>query len=66
MHGGGGRGDDYLLSWLSTAKANQAFVISPKSMAQTWGLQSDAEATQDAVSVLLMMFQLSQTYEGIE
>jgi len=43
MHGGGGRGDDYLLSWLSTAKAQKAFVISPKSMAQTWGLMSDAE-----------------------
>jgi predicted esterase len=66
MHGGGGRGDDYLLSWLTTARTHGAFVIAPNSMDRTWGLMSDAEARQDAISVLLMMFQVCQNYSAID
>ena len=66
MHGGGGRGDDYLLSWLAPARTAGAFVLSPKSIDRTWGLMSDAESRNDAISLLLMLFQLTQTYPAID
>ena len=39
MHGGHGRGDDYLLTWLRAAKSAGYIVLSPKSLGGTWSLQ---------------------------
>ena len=62
LHGGGGRGDDNLLSWLDTAKCNKCFVVSPKSLARTWGLQSNEQATQDTVFLLWILYQVNEVY----
>ena len=59
MHGGHGRGDDYLLTWLRPAKSKGYFVLSPKSLGNTWSLQQPAV---DIRSILTMVEELLDEY----
>jgi pimeloyl-ACP methyl ester carboxylesterase len=38
LHGGYGRGDDYILTWLRPAKSNGYLLLSPKSVGPTWSV----------------------------
>jgi len=60
LHGGHGRGDDYLLTWLRPAKSRGYIVLSPKSLDQTWSLMQPGV---DIRSILSMVEELLDTYE---
>lgn len=64
MHGGNGRHDDMLLSWLATARRNRAFLLSPKSVGRTWPLNGDP--TQDAISIGVQLHQILSTYPAVD
>ncbi len=59
MHGGHGRGDDYLLTWIRSAKSRGYIVLSPKSLADTWSLQQPGV---DIRSILTMLEELLDEY----
>ena len=59
MHGGHGRGDDYLLTWLRPAKSKGYIVLSPKSLDQTWSLMQPGV---DIRSILSMVEELLDEY----
>jgi phospholipase/carboxylesterase len=59
MHGGHGRGDDYLLTWLRSAKSRGYIVLSPKSLGDTWSLQQPGV---DIRSILTMVEELLDEY----
>jgi phospholipase/carboxylesterase len=59
MHGGHGRGDDYLLTWIRSAKSRGYLVLSPKSLADTWSLQQPGV---DIRSILTMVEELLDEY----
>lgn len=59
MHGGHGRGDDYLLTWLRPAKSKGYIVLSPKSLGNTWSLQQPGI---DIRSILTMVEELLDEY----
>lgn len=59
MHGGHGRGDDYLLTWLRPAKSKGYIVLSPKSLEQTWSLMQPGI---DIRSILSMVEELLDEY----
>jgi len=59
MHGGHGRGDDYLLTWLRPAKSKGYIVLSPKSLDQTWSL---TQPGVDIRSILSMVEELLDEY----
>lgn len=59
MHGGHGRGDDYLLTWLRPAKSRGYIVLSPKSLDQTWSLMQPGV---DIRSILSMVEELLDEY----
>jgi phospholipase/carboxylesterase len=59
MHGGHGRGDDYLLTWLRSAKSRGYIVLSPKSLSDTWSLQQPGV---DIRSILTMVEELFDEY----
>jgi len=59
MHGGHGRGDDYLLTWMRSAKSRGYIVLSPKSLADTWSLQQPGV---DIRSILTMVEELLDEY----
>ena len=59
LHGGHGRGDDYLLTWLRTAKSAGYIVLSPKSLGGTWSLQQPGV---DIRSILSMIETLLDEY----
>ena len=59
LHGGHGRGDDYLLTWLRPAKSKGYVVLSPKSLGDTWSLQKPGV---DIRSILAMVEGLLDEY----
>lgn len=59
LHGGHGRGDDYLLTWLRPAKSKGYIVLSPKSLDQTWSLMQPGV---DIRSILSMIEELLDEY----
>lgn len=59
LHGGHGRGDDYLLTWLRTAKSRGFLVLSPKSLGRTWSIQQPG---LDVRSILSMLETLLDEY----
>jgi phospholipase/carboxylesterase len=59
LHGGHGRGDDYLLTWLRPAKSKGYIVLSPKSLDQTWSLMQPGV---DIRSILSMVEALLDEY----
>ena len=59
MHGGHGRGDDYLLTWLRPAKSKGYILLSPKSLEQTWSLMQPGV---DIRSILSMVEELLDEY----
>lgn len=59
LHGGHGRGDDYLLTWLRPAKSKGYIVLSPKSLEQTWSLMQPGV---DIRSILSMVEELLDEY----
>ncbi|MBM4255474.1 MAG: hypothetical protein FJ147_06195 [Deltaproteobacteria bacterium] len=59
LHGGHGRGDDYLLTWLRSAKSNGYIVLSPKSLSNTWSLM---QPSIDIRSILTMVEELMDEY----
>jgi phospholipase/carboxylesterase len=59
LHGGHGRGDDYLLTWLRPAKSNGYIVLSPKSLGNTWSLM---QPSIDIRSILSMVEELLDEY----
>jgi phospholipase/carboxylesterase len=52
MHGGHGRGDDYLLTWLRPAKSAGYIVLSPKSLERTWAIQQPGLDIRSILSVV--------------
>lgn len=60
MHGGHGRGDEYLHTWLRPAKSKGYFVLSPKSLDDTWSIQ---RPTTDIRSILSIVEALLDEYE---
>jgi len=52
MHGGHGRGDDYLLTWLRPAKSKGYIVLSPKSLDDTWSIQRPSVDIRSILSIL--------------
>ena len=59
LHGGHGRGDDYLLTWLRTAKSRGYILLSPKSLGQTWSIQQPG---LDVRSILTMLETVMDEY----
>ncbi len=59
LHGGHGRGDDYLLTWLRPAKSKGYIVLSPKSLDQTWSLMQPGV---DIRSILAVVEELLDEY----
>jgi phospholipase/carboxylesterase len=51
MHGGHGRGDDYLLTWLRPAKSKGYIVLSPKSLDRTWSIQQPGLDIRSILSI---------------
>jgi phospholipase/carboxylesterase len=52
LHGGHGRGDDYLLTWLRPAKSEGYIVLSPKSLGNTWSLQQPGIDIRSILSIV--------------
>ena len=52
LHGGHGRGDDYLLTWLRSAKSRGLILLSPKSLGQTWSIQQPGLDVRSILSML--------------
>lgn len=59
LHGGHGRGDDYLLTWLRIAKSRGCIVLAPKSFGQTWSIQQPG---LDIRSILSMLDDVMEEY----
>ncbi|MGE0822169.1 MAG: hypothetical protein AB7G75_01480 [Candidatus Binatia bacterium] len=59
LHGGHGRGDDYLLTWLRPAKSHGYIILSPKSLGNTWSLM---QPSVDIRSILTMVEELLDEY----
>ncbi len=52
LHGGSGDGFSFLWSWLPTARAHGAIVISPSSIGRTWPLAGDDDDTPNIARIL--------------
>jgi phospholipase/carboxylesterase len=59
LHGGYGRGDEYLWTWLRSARSRGYIVLSPNSHAQTWSIMQPA---LDVGSITAMMDEVCATY----
>lgn len=59
LHGGMGRGDDYIWTWLRPAKSRGYLLLSPKSIGSTWNLFGE---DYDGESVLTMLEEVCQEY----
>ena len=59
LHGGHGRGDDYLLTWLRTAKSRGFLLLSPKSLGRTWSIEQPG---LDVRSILSMLEEVMDEY----
>lgn len=52
LHGGSGANDEYLLTWLRPAKSRGYFILSPKSVGSTWGIEKPDADTASIASML--------------
>lgn len=59
LHGGYGRGDEYIWSWLRAARSRGYVVLSPKSIGPTWSIMQPA---LDADSIMAMLDSVAETY----
>lgn len=59
LHGGYGRGDEYLWTWLRSARSRGYIVLSPNSRAQTWSIM---QPPLDVGSITAMMDEVCATY----
>lgn len=59
LHGGYGRGDDYIWTWLRPAKSKGYILLSPKSVGPTW---SALNPQVDIRSILAMLDEVLATY----
>jgi phospholipase/carboxylesterase len=59
LHGGHGRGDDYLLTWLRPAKSKGYIMLSPKSLDRTWSIH---QPIVDIRSILSIVEELLDEY----
>lgn len=59
LHGGYGRGDEYLWTWLRPAKSRGYIVLSPKSIGPTWSI---ANPPRDVGSIVAMLDEVADTY----
>jgi phospholipase/carboxylesterase len=59
LHGGYGRGDDFIWSWLRPAKSKGYLLLSPKSVGPTW---SALNPPIDTRSILAMLEEVCTTY----
>lgn len=59
LHGGHGRGDDYLLTWLRPAKSKGYLVLAPKSLDRTWSIHQPG---LDIRSILTIVEELLDEY----
>lgn len=55
LHGGSGDGFSFLWSWLPTARARGAIVISPSSIDRTWPLAGDDDDTPNIARIVASM-----------
>ena len=55
LHGGSGDGFSFLWSWLPTARARGAIVISPSSIGRTWPLAGEDEDTPNIARIAASM-----------
>ena len=59
LHGGHGRGDDYILTWLRPAKSKGYLLLSPRSIDRTWSMQNPRF---DIRSILHMLDEIFDVY----
>jgi phospholipase/carboxylesterase len=59
LHGSHGRGDEYLWTWLRSARTRGAIVLSPKSSGPTWSI---TQPRIDSESILAMLDHVSRSY----
>lgn len=59
LHGGHGRGDEYLWTWLRPARSRGYVVLSPKSIGPTWSI---ANPPRDVGSIVAMLDEVAATY----
>ena len=59
LHGGYGRGDEYLWSWLRAARSRGYLVLSPKSIGPTWSI---LQPGIDGDSVMRMLDKVCEEY----
>lgn len=59
LHGGMGRGDDYIWTWLRLGKSRGYLLLSPKSILSTWSLMGE---DLDEESVLAMLEEVREEY----
>lgn len=52
LHGGYGRGDEYIWTWLRAARSRGYVVLSPKSIGQTWSIMQPAIDSQSVMAML--------------
>ena len=59
LHGGYGRGDDYIWTWLRPAKSKGYLLLSPKSLGPTWSV---LQPPVDSRSIRAMFDSVCETY----
>lgn len=59
LHGSQGRGDEYLWTWLRSARSRGAIVLSPKSSGPTWSI---TQPRIDGESILAMLDHVGRSY----
>lgn len=59
LHGGYGRGDEYIWSWLRAARSRGYVVLSPKSIGPTWSMM---QPTLDGDSIMAMLDVVAEKY----
>lgn len=52
LHGGSGHGHDFVWTWLKSARARGAMVLSPTSVGRTWALQTPDVDSQNIAAML--------------
>jgi phospholipase/carboxylesterase len=59
MHGGYGAGNEYVWTWLRSARTKGFILLSPKSLAETWTMTMGSPDTR---SIMQMLDQVQDTY----
>jgi phospholipase/carboxylesterase len=60
LHGGYGAGDEYIWTWLRSARAGGYILLSPKSLGDTWDMRRNSSDTR---SVMRMLDEVRDAYE---